>query len=429
MDHQGLGIADVGQMARQLEAVDEANGILIAAVQGEHQHAAHAPPGEIFLGAFVVGVRGQAGIADLCHLRMLLQPAGQGHGVLRVAFHPQAQGLQSLQQQEAVEGAQGRTPVPQAFHAGTQGEGHIAVIGNAEHLADVAAEAEGIPVHQAVISRAGLAHQWKLAVAPVEGAGIDDHATKAGAMASDPFRGAFHHHIGAMLDRAQQGSAGPEGVVDDQRNASLLGESGEALEVGDVEAGIAHRLDIDPFGLVVDLCGEALHVIAIGEPDVDAQAGKLHLELVVGAPVEKRGGDEVVSCLHAVGDRQELGRLPRRGGHGCHAALQCCHPLLEHVCGGIHQTGVDVPEFLQAKQIGAVLRIIEHIGAGLINRHRSGVGRRIRGLAGMQLEGFEVRGHRAWEGASSLRSSCPVARVCRSRPEMESFRAEKPGFR
>ena len=274
-------------MARQLEAVDETNGILVTPVQGEHQHAAHAPPGEVFLGAFVVRVFGQAWVADLGHLRMLLQPAGQGHGVLGVAFHPQAQGLESLQQEEAVEGAQGRAPVPQALDTGSQGEGHVAVLGNAEHLADVAAEAEGIPVHQAVVCRARLAHQRELAVSPVERAGVDDDSSQAGAMATDPLRGAFHHHIGTVLDRAQQGAAGPEGVVDNQRNAALLGEGGESLEVGNVEARIAHRLDIDPFGVVVDLRRKALHLIAIGEPDVDAEAGKLHLELVVGAPIEE----------------------------------------------------------------------------------------------------------------------------------------------
>ena len=64
--------------------------------------------------------------------------------------------------------------------------------------------------------------------------------------------------------------------------------------------------DVEPFGVVVDLSGEAVHVVTIGESHVDAQPGELHLELVVGAAVEERCGDEVVACLHAVRDRQEL---------------------------------------------------------------------------------------------------------------------------
>ena len=79
-------------------------------------------------------------------------------------------------------------------------------------------------MHQAVIRRARLAHQWELAVAPIESAGIHDHAPQAGAVAPDPLGGTFNHHIGAMLNRSQQSPTGPKGVVDDQWDAFLFGE-------------------------------------------------------------------------------------------------------------------------------------------------------------------------------------------------------------
>ena len=202
-------------MAGQLEAVDEANRIVVATVEGEHQHASHATACQVFLRGSVVRITGQTGIAHMGDGGMVLQPGGQGHGVFGVALNAQAQGFQTLQQQEAVERTDGRPPIPQALHPGPQGEGDVAVIGQAKHFANVTAEAKGIPVHQAVISRAGLAHQRELAVAPVEGAGVHDHAPQAGAVAPDPLGRTFNDHISAVVNWSQQSSTGSQGVVDD----------------------------------------------------------------------------------------------------------------------------------------------------------------------------------------------------------------------
>ena len=155
---------------------------------------------------------------------MVLQPGGQGHGVFGVALNAQAQGFQALQQQEAVERTDGRPPIPQPFHPCPQGEGDVAIIRKAQHLADVTAEAKRIPVHQAVIRRAGLAHQRELAVAPVERAGVHDHAPQAGAVAPDPLGRTFNDHISAVVNWSQQSSTGSQGVVDDQGDPFLFGE-------------------------------------------------------------------------------------------------------------------------------------------------------------------------------------------------------------
>ena len=79
-------------------------------------------------------------------------------------------------------------------------------------------------MHQAVIGRTGLAHQRELAVAPVEGAGVHDHASQAGAVAPDPLGRTFNNHISAVVNRSQQGTAGSQGVVDDQGDAFLFGK-------------------------------------------------------------------------------------------------------------------------------------------------------------------------------------------------------------
>ena len=212
-------------------------------------------------------------------------------------------------------------------------------------------------------------------------------------MATNPLGGAFHHHISAMLDGANQGASSAKGVVNDQRDAMVMGQGSQGFEIGDVEAGVAHRLDIDGLGVLIDLGLEALRLIPIGKFDVDAQPGELNLELVVGAAVEKGGGDQVVTSLHEVGDGQKLRRLARGGGHRSHTALQRRHPLFKDIGGGVHQAGVDVPEFLQPKKIGAVLGVIEDVGGGLINRNRTGIGGGIRLLASVQLKRFKPLAH------------------------------------
>ena len=79
-------------------------------------------------------------------------------------------------------------------------------------------------MHEAVIGRTGLAHQREFAIAPIEGAGINNHASEAGAVATDPLGGAFHHHIRAVIDRTHQGTASAQGVVHDQWDAALFGQ-------------------------------------------------------------------------------------------------------------------------------------------------------------------------------------------------------------
>ena len=76
-----------------------------------------------------------------------------------------------------------------------------------------------------MVGLAGLAHQWEFAIAPVKGAGVNDHTSEACAVATDPLGGAFDDHISTVLDRSHQGATGPQGVVHDQRDAPFLGQS------------------------------------------------------------------------------------------------------------------------------------------------------------------------------------------------------------
>ena len=47
---------------------------------------------------------------------------------------------------------------------------------------------------------------------------------------------------------------------------------------------------------------------------------------------------------------------------------------LEHILRGVGQAAVDVAGVGQAEAGGGVLRVMEHIGSGLVDRNRTGIG-------------------------------------------------------
>ena len=72
MNHQALGVADVGQVREQLDRVDELLAGFQAALDAEADDAAEAFL-EVFRGDFVARIVGQAGIGHPGHQRMALE--------------------------------------------------------------------------------------------------------------------------------------------------------------------------------------------------------------------------------------------------------------------------------------------------------------------------------------------------------------------
>ena len=72
-----------------------------------------------------------------------------------------------------------------------------------------------------------------------------------------------------MLNGSNQGSCRAECVVDNQRDATFFSKCREAGEVGNVEAGIAHRFHIDGLGLVINLRRETRDIVTVGKLDLD----------------------------------------------------------------------------------------------------------------------------------------------------------------
>ena len=95
MDHQALGIADIGQVREELQRIDEAASGFQAALDAEGQNAPGAER-QIALRQRVIAAGGQSGIVHPGHVIGLLQKLRHGQRVARVRFHAQLQRLESL---------------------------------------------------------------------------------------------------------------------------------------------------------------------------------------------------------------------------------------------------------------------------------------------------------------------------------------------
>ena len=118
-------------------------------------------------------------------------------------------------------------------------------------------------------------------------------------MSADPFRRAVDDDVGTVLDRSQQVSAHPEGVVNDQgnfvsvrnlvfstiRNRQLVGwyQIKQYLcELGNrcyVIFGVSDRFNINSFGIFVDCFGKLCWVRTLNELDIDAKSGEKDWEM------------------------------------------------------------------------------------------------------------------------------------------------------
>lgn len=200
------------------------------------------------------------------------------------------------------------------------------------------------------------------------------------------------HDVRAVLDRPQQ-EGGGHGVVDDERHPGRVRGVRDAPDVQHVAARIAEGLGEERLRVGPHRGPPGIQVLRVlDERHLDAETGKRVTEEVVGAAVQGRGGDDVVPGSGQRQDRQRLGGLPRSQRDGGDPALQRGDALLQDVLGGVVDAGVDVARFGQREHVGRVLRVAEDEGRRLVDRHRAGAGRRVRGGAGVDLLGLERPG-------------------------------------
>lgn len=321
VDRERLRVADVGEVADQLEAVDDLGAAGRAALDADGEHTAVAA-GEVLGRGRVRRVRVEAGVRDPADVLVLLEPLGEREGVRRVALGTERERLQAEDQLLGAEGVEGRAEVTEELDT------------DADRERD---GAERLPELEAVVALGRLdeLREARGVLAPVELARVDNDTADGGAVAADPLGGRVDNNVGAVLDGLAEVAAGTKGVVDNDGDALLVRGLGDRLKVGDVEARVADRLEVDGLGLVVDRGGNVLGLVAGDELGRDAEAGQDDLELVVGAAVEVGGRDNVVAGVGEGSDRQELRGLTGGSGDGGDTALEGSDTLLEDVDGGL----------------------------------------------------------------------------------------------
>ncbi|MCY1535099.1 hypothetical protein D9M68_704900 [compost metagenome] len=164
---------------------------------------------------------------------------------------------------------------------------------------------------------------------------------------------------------------------------------GDGRDVGHVARRVAQRLDEHRLGALVEQLLETARVAVVREARGDAELRQRVGEQVVGATVQRRAADDVVTGFGDGLDRVGHGRLARGQRQRGNAAFERGHALLQHVLRRVVDAGVDVARHFQVEQVRAVLRAVEGVGHGLVDRRRNRAGGRVGRVAGVDRQGFE----------------------------------------
>ena len=204
-------------------------------------------------------------------------------------------------------------------------------------------------------------------VSPVEISAIDNDPTNGRTVTTNPFCSRFDHDVCSMFQGPEQCSAAAKGIVDDQWQIVFLCQFRKFLEIRNIETWVANGFQIDRFGFLVDQLLKTGGIQVIGDTCSDTNVLEGNFELVVGSAIQKGRGDKIVTGAGNVGDGNELCSVSGGNSQCCNPTLKGCNPFLKHIGGRIHQSRIDVPKFLEAKEVGGVFGIFKHVGSCLIN--------------------------------------------------------------
>ncbi len=152
------------------------------------------------------------------------------YGVCAVAFHTQGQGFAACQQQKCILRRDGGAKVAQAQHTAGDGKGNVA-----ERLVHL----------ETMITLTRLRHGGVVARRrPVKRACIHQNAAHGIAMTTNELGQRVHNNVGTVLNGAAEIRRG-HGVIDDQRNARVLGNGGNRINVLNNAAGVGNGLHED----------------------------------------------------------------------------------------------------------------------------------------------------------------------------------------
>ena len=132
--------------------------------------------------------------------------------------------LQPLEKEERIERTERRPEIPKIEHPQSEGQGNVAQPGKI---------LERVPENKAVVARVRLGIVREFAVPPVELAAVDNDAADGCAVSANEFGRRRSQDIGAVIKRTNKADANR--VIHDQRNAGIMGDPGQSLEIRDIE--------------------------------------------------------------------------------------------------------------------------------------------------------------------------------------------------
>ena len=171
-----------------------------------------------------------------------------------------------------------------------------------------------------------------------------------------------------------------------------MGDGRQGVDVVDIALGIADRFGVQQAGRLVDGGLDLFEIPGIHDATLDAETPEGVFEESCGAAVEIGAADDVLPHCGEPGNGVKNGRHTRSGGESAAAAVHGRKTIFEDGDGWIAQARVDVAECLEGKQIGGMGRVPKYVAARLIDGNGPGKGLRVRMMARMQGQGFQVGG-------------------------------------
>ncbi len=255
MDDEALGVADVRDEGEEPEARDQVPRGLLGGNAGRGFHAEGQDPAkasrERTARRLVRRVGRETRVTDPSDVRVRLEVAGDGEGVLTVAANPEREGLEPLEEEERMERGDGRTDVAQEDDTEASG---------------VRSRRGGRRKGEPVVGRLGVGVELPGArrAAPVESARIDDDASDRVPCPPVHFVAEWRT-TSAPWSMGRQRSGVAKVLSTTSGTPAAWATSARAAEVRHVEArGSPHRLDVDRPRRCVDRGGDARGAFGAG---------------------------------------------------------------------------------------------------------------------------------------------------------------------
>jgi hypothetical protein len=213
-------------------------------------------------------------------------------------------------------------------------------------------------------------------------------AAAASGASVEPLRGGLPDGVRAVFEWPTERGRG-ERVVHDERDAVVVCDARHALEVWRDERRITDGFDVDEGRVLVDFFLVGIVVQRFDEAGVDATAGRGVGEVRRRAAVGVGGEDDVVARF-GEDEREGVERgHPAGGGDRTGSTFERGDALLQHLDRRVAQAGVDVAVGFQRVQVGGVVRVLERVGRGLVERRGDRPRRGVRLLSRVNASSIE----------------------------------------